>query len=218
MTRGYRAIHLSCARAFFIASLTAVSLAIAAPAMADVAVGSQESTVGIFDDSDTTPNIVSSVANTVTQALNPASQDDADEAPKTETAFHHFYCVEYARLRSGLEIFGDAKTWWARAKNLYDEITTPAADAVMVFSTSSRIRKGHVAVVTKVISPREIRVDQANWQNHGEIDKNTPVLDVSRANDWSEVRVWDTRSGQYGGHVYRISGFITRPVTISSAD
>lgn len=216
MTRAYRAIHLPCARVFLTASLTALSLCFAAPAMADV--GSQESTVGIFDDSDTAPNIVSSVADTVTQALAPAPQDDADAPPATETALHHFYCVEYARLRSGFEIFGDARTWWARAKNLYDEITTPAADAVMVFSSSSRIRKGHVAVVTKVISPREIRVDQANWQNHGEIDKNTPILDVSPSNNWSEVRVWDMRSGQFGGHVYRISGFITRPVPIATAD
>ena len=49
----------------------------------------------------------------------------------------------------------------------------------------------------------------------GEIDRNMPVLDVSKDNDWSKVRVWDPRSGQYGARVYAISGFIERtaPVT-----
>jgi len=61
--------------------------------------------------------------------------------------------VEYARLRSGLEIFGDARQWWSRARNLYDEFAQPAVDAVMVFSGSKRIRKGHVAVVTQIVSP-----------------------------------------------------------------
>ena len=46
-------------------------------------------------------------------------------------------------------------------------------------------------MVTDIVSKREIRVDQANWQNHGEIDHATPVLDVSAKNDWSQVRVWD---------------------------
>ncbi|HXL98642.1 MAG TPA: CHAP domain-containing protein [Rhizomicrobium sp.] len=131
-------------------------------------------------------------------------------APATETPLHRLYCVEYARMRSGLEIFGDAKLWWARARDIYQEFTAPAADAVMVFAGSKRIARGHVAVVTALVSPREIRVDQANWQNHGEIDRNTPVLDVSAGNDWSKVRVWDVRSGQFGGHVYAIKGFIAR--------
>jgi hypothetical protein len=142
---------------------------------------------------------------------------DADMTPAIETPLHHFYCVEYARLRSGLEIFGDAKLWWARAKNVYQEFEEPAADSVMVFAGSRRIARGHVAVVTEIVSPREIRVDQANWQNHGEIDRNTPVLDVSAGNDWSKVRVWDMRSGQYGGHVYAIKGFIARNTPTSTS-
>jgi hypothetical protein len=64
-------------------------------------------------------------------------------------------------------------------------------------------------VVTKIVSKREIRVDQANWQNHGEIDHSTPIMDVSPKNDWSKVRVWDIKSGQYG-NVYDVSGFIAK--------
>jgi hypothetical protein len=134
--------------------------------------------------------------------------DTTAVTPSVEWPLKHLYCVEYARLRSGLAVFGDAKLWWARAKNLYDEFAAPAVNAVMVFSGSKRIRKGHVAVVTRIVSPREVIVDHANWQNQGEIDHNTPVLDVSTKNDWSAVRVWDIPSNQWGARVYKLSGFI----------
>jgi hypothetical protein len=130
--------------------------------------------------------------------------------PSVETPLHKLFCVEYARARSGLAVFGDAKFWWSRAKNLYARAATPVENAVMVFSGSKRLKDGHVAVVTDIISKREIRVDQANWQNHGEIDHATPVLDVSARNDWSQVRVWDMRSNGFGAHVYAISGFIAK--------
>jgi hypothetical protein len=144
---------------------------------------------------------------------------DSDPPPSVETPFRRLYCVEYARIRSGFQIFGDAKTWWQKAAhNLYSEITTPAADTVMVFAGSHRITRGHVAVVTKLVGPREIRVDQANWENRGEIDHNTPVLDVSPNNDWSEVRVWNIQTGQFGAHVYAIKGFIARTLAGGGGD
>jgi hypothetical protein len=131
-------------------------------------------------------------------------------APSIVTPLKKLFCVEYARARSGLAVFGDAKYWWARAKNLYTRMARPAEEAVMVFSGTKRLKHGHVAVVTHIVSNREIRVDQANWQNKGEIDLATPVLDVSAKNDWSKVRVWDMRSNGFGAHVYAISGFITK--------
>lgn len=130
--------------------------------------------------------------------------------PSVERPLHRLYCVEYARLRSGMQIFGDARTWWDRAANLYAKLTQPVSDAVMVFAGSKRIRRGHVAVVTQIVSPREIRVDHANWQNQGEIEKAMPVLDVSPNNDWSRVRVWDAASGRFGAHIYAIRGFLAR--------
>jgi hypothetical protein len=130
--------------------------------------------------------------------------------PSVETPLHKLFCVEYARARSGLAVFGDAKFWWSRARNLYARAAAPMENAVMVFSGSKRLKKGHVAVVTNIVSNREIRVDQANWQNHGEIDHATPVLDVSTRNDWSRVRVWDMRSNGFGAHVYAVSGFIAK--------
>jgi len=132
--------------------------------------------------------------------------------PSVEMPLKKLACVEYARARSGLAVFGDAKFWWARAKNLYARLRTPVENSVMVFTASSKMRLGHVAVVTNVVSKREIRVDQANWLNHGEIDHSTPIMDVSAKNDWSKVRVWDIKSGQYG-NVYAVSGFIAKDPT-----
>lgn len=139
-------------------------------------------------------------------------------APSVETPLHRLFCVEYARMRSGLTVFGDAKHWWERARNLYGRMSRPVEEAVMVFAGSKRLKRGHVAVVTGIVSPRQIIVDQANWENKGEIDHATPVLDVSPGNDWSLVRVWDIRSGTFGSHVYAISGFITKELTTASRD
>jgi hypothetical protein len=129
--------------------------------------------------------------------------------PSVETPLKKMFCAEYARARSGLALFGDAKYWWARARSLYVRARAPVKNAVLVFAVTPRLKLGHVAVVTNIVSAREIRVDQANWQNHGEIDHSTPVMDVSRKNDWSQVRVWDIKSGQFG-RVYPVSGFIAQ--------
>lgn len=130
--------------------------------------------------------------------------------PSVEKTARRIFCVEYARMRSGLAIMGDAKFWWKRAHNLYDRLSHPVEEAVMVFSGSKRLRRGHVAVVTHIVSDREVIVDQANWENHGEIDHDTPVLDVSKNNDWSRVKVWNIHAKQFGTHVYPVSGFIAK--------
>ena len=228
MTRSHRAIQLPSACLLF--TLVALSPIAASPADA-----------GIFDFLKSATTRSDTAATTpVQQPAATVAEDNADDAslgempvptakpvvadsaataaPIVEWAAKHLYCVEYARIRSGLQIFGDAKYWWGKAADMYARATQPVADAVMVFAGSKRIRHGHVAVVTAVLSPREIKVDHANWQNHGEIDLNLPVLDVSKDNDWSKVRVWDPKSGQYGARVYAISGFIERtaPVTRGS--
>jgi hypothetical protein len=151
-------------------------------------------------------------------AAPPRLPDAVAAAPSVETPLHRLFCVEYARARSGLAVFGDARHWWDRAKNLYARASHPVEEAVMVFSGSKRLKRGHVAVVTEIVGPRQILVDQANWQNRGEIDHATPVLDVSAANDWSQVRVWDMRSGTFGSHVYAVSGFIAKGLTTAARD
>ena len=68
--------------------------------------------------------------------------------------------------------------------------------------------RGHVAVVTEIVSERLIRVNHANWLNNGEISVDVPVLDVSPNNDWSELRVWHIPGNHWGGRVYAAEGFI----------
>ena len=132
--------------------------------------------------------------------------------PSVEKTGKRLFCVEFARNLSGLNIFGDAKYWWERAQTAYARAAHPLQEAVMVFSGSARLKRGHLAVVSEIVSPREIRVEQANWLNRGEIDHATPILDVSANNDWSKVRVWDVPSRQFGTRVYPISGFILKPL------
>jgi len=128
--------------------------------------------------------------------------------PRIVTGSKWLYCVQFAREISGIDLRGNAATWWARARGLYARMTEPAPGAVMVFARTRRLRAGHVAVVKQVISQREVRVDHANWGNDGKIYLDAPVIDVSRDNDWSLVRVWNVKLRQFGTHVYRLSGFI----------
>jgi hypothetical protein len=117
-------------------------------------------------------------------------------------------CVPYARDHSAIEIYGDAYTWWDQAAGKFPRGTTPQSGAVMVLSGYAGPERGHLAVVQKIISPREIRVDHANWLDDGSIYLNDPVVDVSAENDWSQVRVWNIKTGAWGGNIYPVQGFI----------
>ena len=79
----------------------------------------------------------------------------------------------------------------------------------MVLDGYAGPKRAHLAVVTRVITPREIRVDHSNWLNDGNIYLNSPVIDISPANDWSQVRVWNNRDGHLGVKNYAVRGFIT---------
>ncbi len=78
----------------------------------------------------------------------------------------------------------------------------------MVMKGYSDATRGHVSVVSAIVSDRLIRVDHANWLSGGETSLNVPVLDVSANNDWSEVRVWHVPGAHWGGRVYNTQGFI----------
>jgi surface antigen len=117
-------------------------------------------------------------------------------------------CVPFARSRSGINIYGDAHTWWAQADGRYPTGHAPVPGAVMVLDNYAGEKRAHLAVVTRLVSDREIRVDHANWLNDGAIYLDNAVLDISPVNDWSRVRVWNSRSGAWGGRAYEVRGFI----------
>jgi len=117
-------------------------------------------------------------------------------------------CVPYARNHSEIKIFGDAYMWWNKAAGKYPRGTLPEPGAVMVLHNYAGPNHGHVAVVRGVVDAREIRIDHANWLNDGSIYVNDPVQDVSRDNDWSVVRVFNLKTGAWGGKLYPVQGFI----------
>lgn len=117
-------------------------------------------------------------------------------------------CVPFAREASGIQIFGDANTWWAQADGRYPRSHSPAPGSVLVMRGYRDASRGHIAFVSAMAGPRIILVDHANWLNRGEITVAVPVLDVSAENDWSQVRVWHIPSNQWGVRVYEAEGFI----------
>ena len=132
------------------------------------------------------------------------------DTPTIVRPARHVYCVEFARLASGISLFGDAKTWWDQARAVYAQLTNPAPGAVMVFAGRKSMRAGHVAVVKRVVNQREVLVDHANWGRDGRIYLNAPVVDVSPNNDWSLVKVWNVQANKMGTTAYSLKGFIAQ--------
>lgn len=133
---------------------------------------------------------------------------DPNSPPRVTDARANLQCVPFAREMSGVEIYGDANTWWVRAQGRYLRSTIPASGSVLVIRGYYGPGRGHVAVVREVVSARVLRVDHANWLNNGEISVGVPVLDVSPNNDWSQIKVWHIPGNHWGGRTYRVEGFI----------
>lgn len=117
-------------------------------------------------------------------------------------------CVPYARRIANISIHGNAWSWWRSAAGRYPRDERPTIGAILVWKRTSRLRYGHVAVVSRVLNSRQILVDHANWLNRGQIQKDVPVIDVSANNDWSVVRVWFAPGNTMGKRQYPAYGFI----------
>ena len=121
-------------------------------------------------------------------------------------------CVTFARAFSGVELFGNAATWWHAAVGRYQQGFVPRVGGVLVFKPFAHMRVGHVATVSEVVSPREIKVTHANWSpidgHRGQVERDVTVVDTSPAGDWSRVRVWYAPVGDLGRTDYPVYGFI----------
>ena len=117
-------------------------------------------------------------------------------------------CAPYAREISGIDIHGNANTWWSQAAGRYERGHTPKGGAVLAFQSTRRMRVGHVAMVSRVVSDREVLLTHANWSRPGAIERNVRAIDVSAAGDWSEVKVWYGPTGGLGTSSYPTNGFI----------
>ncbi len=129
-------------------------------------------------------------------------------------------CVPYARAVSGIQIYGDAWTWWSQAKNQYKRGNRPVVGAVLAFKKTKRLHYGHVAVVSAILDKRHILVNQANWgsdsRTRGKVHLRQPVKDVSPKNDWTQLRLMNTL-GTFG-RIYPAHGFIYQPSETAEAN
>lgn len=120
----------------------------------------------------------------------------------------YWQCVGYAREITGVEIRGNANTWWIQAEGRYQRGKLPREGAVMAFKSNHGMPMGHVAVVSRIISDREVLLDHANWSRGGRIEHGVRAIDVSDAGDWSAVKVWFGPIGDIGTRVNPVAGFI----------
>jgi hypothetical protein len=119
---------------------------------------------------------------------------------------HGGNCVAFARDATGIHLDGNAASWWPHAEGRYERGQEPKVGSILVFKPYSGMRVGHVAVVSQVLGPREILVDQANWIR-GRVTRAMAVFDASPHNDWTTVRVqfggsWGTRENPTFGFIY----------------
>jgi CHAP domain. len=118
-------------------------------------------------------------------------------------------CVPYARQVSGIDLRGDAWTWWGNAAGRYERGKKPRPGAVLVFRKTRAMPRGHLSVVSRIVGAREILITHANWgstsDTRGQVATDVRVIDVSPGNDWSELRVWN---GSDFGKSYPAAGFI----------
>lgn len=121
-------------------------------------------------------------------------------------------CVPFARAASGIQIYGDAWTWWDQADGRYQRGHKPRVGAVLAFSKSARLQLGHVAVVSRIVDKRVLMVTHANWSRlngkRGHAEQDVTLFDVSQRGDWSLVKVWYRDTNGLGSSVYPAHGFI----------
>jgi surface antigen len=130
-------------------------------------------------------------------------------APAAQAADPYWQCVTFARMFSGIQIFGDAWTWWRQAVQKFRTGAAPETGSVLVFEPHGRMRQGHVAVVSDVLTDRVIRVTHANWGgSRGKVEENVTVVDVSSEGDWSKVKVWYNPINGLGTTIYPTYGFV----------
>lgn len=115
-------------------------------------------------------------------------------------------CVPFARENTGIELTGNAANWWDKAFGIYERGARPEVGSILNFRGTSRMRLGHLAVVSNVLDGHTVQIDHANWSGRGVVTRNVTVVDVSPSNDWSAVRV-AMGNGEFGS-VYPTYGFI----------
>jgi surface antigen len=133
----------------------------------------------------------------------------AVSAPTAANAQSYLQCAPFARVFSGIQLFGAAASWWRQAIGKYAQGEAPKMGSVLVFKAIGAMRSGHVATVTKIVSDRIIKVTHANWGGaKGRVEHDVTVVDASPNGDWSQVKVWYSPIHDIGQRAYPTYGFI----------
>ncbi len=115
-------------------------------------------------------------------------------------------CVTHVRNMTGITtIRGDAWAWWHNAEGQFARGSIPTPGSIMVWRRAGNLPLGHVGVVREVIDSRTVLVDHS-WDSNA-LRTSQPIVDVSDANDWSQVTVW-YHPRQVMGSEYRLYGFV----------
>lgn len=137
----------------------------------------------------------------------PAMARAAEHSPAA-----YLQCVPYARELSGIQIYGDAHTWWRQARFAYERGNMPQVGAVLSLKGHGKMRLGHVAVVSRIIDSRNILLSHANWSpingRRGQIERDVAAVDVSKNGDWSRIKIWYAPINALGKTAYPVNGFI----------
>ena len=138
--------------------------------------------------------------------------ESPDSGMSDDDSLPYRQCVPFARESSGIQLYGDAHTWWDQAEGRYARGRTPRVGAVMSFRPYRAMTLGHVAMVSRIIDSRTVLLRHANWSpidgRRGQVEMDVRAVDVSPDNDWSEVRVWYAPIGDLGTTHWPVNGFI----------
>ncbi|HEX7854259.1 MAG TPA: CHAP domain-containing protein [Sphingobium sp.] len=127
-------------------------------------------------------------------------------------------CAPFARQISGIQLFGRAANWWHEAVGHYARGSLPQIGAVLSFASSHSMPAGHVAVVSKIVSAREVLLTHANWSYRGGVEHDARAVDVSPSGDWSQVKVWYGPIGDLGQRPNAANGFIYASAASDNVD
>ncbi len=168
-----------------------------------------------------TPLLLVALAAIAVPGLATAAVEIGQRNEQRPAAQPYLQCVPYARTVSGIQIYGDAHTWWEQAAGRYARGREPRIGAVLAFRPSGNMRLGHVAAVSRVVDSRTVLLRHANWSlingRRGQIEDNVRAVDVSPGNDWSEVRVWYAPIAGLGTTQWPTRGFIyNRPAALGA--
>lgn len=156
-------------------------------------------------------SLVTLIAAPAAARISLPDRAEVDAADRPELP-PYLQCVPYARQVTGIQIYGDAHTWWGQAEGRYARGFRPKVGAVMALKPSGGSTLGHVAAVSRILDNRTILIRHSNWSmingRRGQIEDNVKVIDVSPANDWSSVRVWYAPLQDLGGSHWPVQGFI----------